>query len=102
MGNNKKNQSIKVKLSFDQRDLILGKHQGGIPIAPLIDDNFQTALVKGKSVIVKMTADDIDDLLGFLALEANHTDDSFLEDMYDNLYAYLENILTEENKTSYL
>ena len=87
------NKTIEVVFSFAQRDLILGKDQGGIPIDPLIDDVFRVGLIQGKQVIVKMTLSDIDDLIGFVALEANHTKDRRLAAQFDKLYSYLDNIL---------
>ena len=96
---NKLKEPIDVKFSFSQRDLILGKHQGGFPIAPLIDDNFRTALVQGKAVVVKMTLDEVEELVGFVAAEANHANNRSLEKKYDSLYVYLENILDKENRS---
>ena len=87
------NKTIEVAFSFAQRDLILGKDQGGISIDPLIDDVFRVGLIQGKQVIVKMTLSDIDDLIGFVALEANHTKDRRLAARFDKLYSYLDNIL---------
>jgi hypothetical protein len=92
---NKKNQNKPIEVAFTlaQRDLILGKNQVGIPIDPLIDDVFRVGLIQGKSVVVKMTLSDIDDLIGFVAFEANHTKDWRLAAQFDKLYSYLDNIL---------
>ncbi len=60
-------QTIPVKFTFSQRDIILGKHQGSIPIDPLIDDTFGAGLVKGRSVEIRMTLDEIEELSGFVA-----------------------------------
>lgn len=67
-------EALPVEFTLEQRDLILGRHQGNIPLAPLVDEEtFRAALVKGNAVIVKMNLDDIEHLLDFAAGDANHT-----------------------------
>ena len=52
-------EAVPVEFTLEQRDLILGRHQGNIPLAPLVDEeDFRAALVKDESVVVKMTLDD--------------------------------------------
>ena len=84
---------IRVKLTFSQRDLLLGKHQGNIPLAPLVDEEtFRAALVKDSGVVVPLTLGQIEHLLGFLAMEANHTENPRLATRIDRLYEELENL----------
>ena len=38
-------EAVPVEFTLEQRDLILGRHQGNIPLAPLVDEEtFQDAL----------------------------------------------------------
>ena len=47
------------------------------------------ALVKGKKLIVKLTLDDLDEVLGYIAAESNHTEDAKLQRDLDSLYKRL-------------
>jgi repressor LexA len=64
----KPGQLVDVRLTPQERDLILER--------TLIDDEmercFRGATPRGSNVVVRLTLDDIDDLAGHVAAEANH------------------------------
>jgi hypothetical protein len=87
-------EAVRVEFTLEQRDLILGRHQGNIPLAPLVDEeNFRAALVKDESVVVNMDLDDIEHLLGFAAGDANHTRDRQLKRRLAELCDVLDRVL---------
>ena len=86
--------SIPVSFTVSERDLILGRHQGNIPLAPLIDEEtFRLGLVRKDSIIVKMTLYEIEHLMGFVAGDANHTRDRRLAHQLEKLFFKLQSIL---------
>ena len=44
-------------------------------VGPEVTGPLRMAVVKGKKLIVKLTLDDLDEIIGYIAAEANHTDD---------------------------
>ncbi len=81
---------VPVRLTLAERDLIR-EHT-------LYDPSFATiAEVKVKHVVVNMTLDALEDLLGYIAAEANHTDDRKLESKLDRVYDRLQKILEEHD-----
>jgi len=87
-------EPVPVEFTLEQRDLILGRHQGNIPLAPLVDEQtFRAAIVKGDSVIVKMDLDDIEHLLDFVAGDANHTWNRQLKRQLEELTRILDRVL---------
>jgi hypothetical protein len=86
-------EAVPVEFTLEQRDLILGRHQGNIPLAPLVDEEtFRAALVKEESVIVKMDLDDIEHLLDFVAGDANHTRNRQLKRQLEELCRVLDRV----------
>ena len=84
---------IPVTFTLLERDLILGRHQSNIPIAPLIDeDTFRAARVRKNSVVVKLTLDQIEHLMGFVAGDSNHAEDPLIAQQLDELYFQLESV----------
>jgi hypothetical protein len=93
-------EPVPVEFTLDQRDLILGRHQGNIPLAPLVDEeDFRAALVKDESVVVKMTLDDIEHLLDFAAGDANHARNRQLKRRLGELCDVLDRVLNSYEKT---
>jgi hypothetical protein len=87
-------ETVPVEFTLAQRDLILGRHQGNIPLAPLVDEEtFRAAIVKGDSVIVKMDLDDLEHLLDFVAGDANHTRNRQLKRELTELSRVLDRVL---------
>ena len=82
------NEKIPVKLSINDRDLLLEK--------TFIDTEHIELLKSAKQrsgmITVDLTLDDLDDMLGYIAFEANHTDDSNLEAAFDEMYDRLSEI----------
>lgn len=86
---------LPVTLSTRERDLVVEK--------AFLDPEVETALLRAKPVgsrlVVDLNLDDIDDLLGCLAAEANHSDNdkiqSVLEAVCDRLSALLDRFTDE-------
>jgi len=49
--------------------------------------------MKGKCLIAEYSIHDLDDLIGFVAAEANHADDKKIEKKLDKLYDKLNSVL---------
>ena len=47
------------------------------------------AVVKGGKLVVKLTLDDLEEIIGYIAAEANHTDDKKLQKELDHLLEQL-------------
>jgi hypothetical protein len=60
---------------------------------PWLTKLLKLAEIKGKHLVVKYPIHDLDDLLGFIAAEANHTEDRKLEKQLDRLFDKLTRIL---------
>ncbi len=80
---------IKIKFTSQERDLIIEHTFSG----PDLTKRLQIAEIKGKHLIVKYSTYDIDELIGFVAAEANHTDDKKLQKKLDKLFDKLSRIL---------
>ena len=79
-------QPIEVAITPRQRSLILEHAMVGPEVTGLL----RMAVVKGKKLIVKLTLDDLDEIIGYIAAEANHTDDKKLQKEFDHLYERLK------------
>jgi hypothetical protein len=79
---------ILIKLSLREKELILDH--------TLVDSNvtepLEQAIPKKDSIEIGFPLDDLNDLLEFIAAEANHTENKKLEDELDALYEKLEEI----------
>ena len=81
-------ERISIRLTPRDRDLILnhtylgGDLEGRIRIAP----------ADGSGVIVGLTLDDLDELMGYVAAEANHSTNPRLQKQLDMLYARLRQV----------
>jgi hypothetical protein len=79
-------QPVEIAMTPRQRNLILEHAMIGLDVTrPL-----QMALVKGKKLIVRLTLDDLDEINGYIAAEANHTDDKKLQRELDQLFELLQ------------
>ncbi len=64
-------QPVEVAITLRQRSLILEHAMLGSEVTgPL-----RMAVVKGGKLVVKLTLDDLEEIIGYIAAEANHTDD---------------------------
>ena len=81
-------ERIAVRLSPEQRDLILDH--------TFIDRELQQQLsvaeADGASIVVRLTLDDLDDLLGHVAAEANHSEDARLGKRLERLWDRLRDV----------
>jgi hypothetical protein len=81
-------EKIPVRLSIKDRDLVL-EHT-------LIDtvhiELLKSAKPQRDAITVYLTLEDLDDILGYIAFEANHTDDPKLEATLDQVYDRLTEI----------
>lgn len=80
---------IEVKFTTQERDLIVDHTFTG----PDLTQRLQIAEIKGKHLIAKYSMYDLDELIGFIAAEANHTDDKKIEKKLDRLFYRLSSIL---------
>ena len=80
---------IEVKFTAQERDLIVDHTFTG----PDLTQRLQIAEIKGKHLIAKYSMYDLDELIGFIAAEANHTDDKKIEKKLDILFYRLSSIL---------
>ena len=80
---------IEIKFTPQERDLIIGHTFAD----PGLTKRLKIAEIKGKHLIAKYSIHDLDDLLGFIAAEANHTVDKKLEKKLDKLFDKLTRII---------
>ncbi len=86
-------ERIPVRLSLRQRDLILDHAF----IDRELQEQLRVAEAAGASIIVRLTLDDLDDLLGCVAAEANHSRDAGLGKRFQRLCDRLRDV--EESYT---
>jgi uncharacterized coiled-coil protein SlyX len=83
---------IEIGFTPEERDLILNQTFAGFDLTKRL----QIAEIRGKQFIAKYSADDLEELIGYIAAEANHTDDKKIEKKLDRLYERLDQILEKE------
>ena len=83
---------IEIKFTPQERDLIIDETFAG----PDLTQRLKIAEIKGKHLIVKYSTYDLDDLIGFIAAEANHTEDKKIGKKLDRLFERLSRILEKE------
>ena len=60
---------------------------------PDLTKRLQIAEIKGKYLITKYSTDDLEELIGYIAVEANHTDDKKLQKKLAKLFDKLDRFL---------
>jgi len=80
---------IEIKFTPQERDLIIDHTFAD----PELTKRLNIAEIKGKHLIAKYSIYDLDDLLGFIAAETNHTVDKKLEKKLDKLFDKLTRII---------
>lgn len=81
-------EKVPVRITMRQRDLILeNTFIGDNIIRPL-----RLAEVKGKNIEAWLSLDDIEELQGYIAAEANHTEDRRLQSELDRAYARIRKV----------
>lgn len=83
---------IEIKFTPQERDLIIDHTFAG----PDLTKRLRIAEIKGKHLITKYSTYDLDELLGYIAAEANHTEDKKLGKKLDKLFDRLTRILEKE------
>ena len=83
---------IEIKFTPQERDLIIDHTFAG----PDLTKRLRIAEIKGKYLITKYSTYDLDELIGYIAAEANHTEDKKLEKILDKLFDRLSRILEKE------
>ena len=81
-------ERIPVRLSAGQRDLILDHTLIDLEL----EKRLRVAATDGASVVIGLTLDDLDDLLGHVAAQANHSRDAKLRRHLDTLHNRLRDI----------
>jgi hypothetical protein len=70
---------LPVKLTLQERDLIRNE--------TLCNPDFaRFAVIEGKGVILNLSLDDIEEIQGYIAAEANHTENKKLQKELDRLF----------------
>ena len=77
---------VEVLFSPRERDLVIEETFAG----PNLTKRLRLASVSGEKLAVGYTLDDLDELVGYVAAAANHTEDEALRDELDALYARLQ------------
>ena len=83
---------VEIKFMPEERDLIIEHTFAG----PDLTKRLQIAGVRGKHLITKYSTYDLEELIGYIAAEANHTDDKSIQKKLDRLYERLDRILEKE------
>ncbi len=83
---------VEIKFMPEERVLIIDHTFAG----PDLTKRLQIAEVRGKHLITKYSTYDLEELIGYIAAEANHTDDKSIQKKLDGLYERLDRILEKE------
>lgn len=78
--------AIEVLFTPDERTLVFEHTFAG----PDLTTRLRMAPVKGAKLSVHYTLDDLDELVGYIAAEANHTEDTKLQVQLDALFERLK------------
>ena len=84
----KPGQAIDVRLTRRERDLIVERTL----IDPETEAHLQSATPRGSHLMVQLMLDDIEDLAGHVAAEANHSSDLRLRRVLEAVYDRLANV----------
>jgi hypothetical protein len=82
-------QKILVTLTLKERDLILNC----MVLENYLIEMFKIAVIKNNQISIHFTIDELEDLLGYIAAEANHSDDRKLVNRLEKLYDRLDELV---------
>jgi hypothetical protein len=82
-------QKIMVTFTLKERDLILNC----MVLENHIIKMFKIAVIKNNQISIHLTIDELEDLLGYIAAEANHSDDRKLVNRLEKLYDKLDELV---------
>jgi len=85
----KKMNEVEIKFTPDERALIFDHTFAG----PDLTKRLQIAEIRGKHLIAKYSTYDLEELIGYIAAEANHTDDNKIQKKLYSLFERLTRIL---------
>jgi hypothetical protein len=83
-------EELTFNLTVEERDFLL--EAVGLYIEDELIEHLQNADLKNDVVVISMTAADIDYLLGFIAAEANHSEDQEYEERLDEIYVRIQDM----------
>jgi hypothetical protein len=84
----KPGSTIDVRFTLRERELIVDETFPGRNLT----ERLALAPLQGRTLVVHYTLDDLDELVGFVAAAANHTDDEML---HEELNALFERLMVE-------
>ena len=82
-------QKIMVTFTLNERDLILNC----MVLENYLIEMFKIAVIKNNQISIHFTIDELEDLLGYIAAEANHSDDRKLVNRLEKLYDKLDELV---------
>lgn len=80
---------IEIKITPEERDLILDLTFADEDLT----DRLKITEMRGKYLMARYSINDLDDLIGFISAEANHTEDKKLQKKLDRLIEKFERVL---------
>ncbi|MBI1768299.1 MAG: hypothetical protein HYR67_07985 [Bacteroidetes bacterium] len=83
---------LPIQFTRRERDLIVNL----LSVEPEIVERFQLAILKGKMLVVNLSAGDLDTLQGAIAADANHTEEKKLQRELDDLFERLDEVLASD------
>jgi hypothetical protein len=86
----KPGSTVEVYFTPREREIVIDETVAG----PNLTERLRLAALQGRKLVVRYTLDDVDELVGFVAAAANHTDDELLQEeccaLFEQLMAALE------------
>jgi hypothetical protein len=82
-------EPVPVSFTLEERGLIV-EHTFA---DPEFTEPLERATVSSGKLCVNLSLDDVDELMGYVAFEANHTEDQRLRRRLDRLFERLQNVL---------
>ena len=83
-------KSSQILFTIIERDLLLNL----LGIERNIDERLNLAVVTNNNITITMDATEVEDLLGSIAADANHTKNKKLQKELDTLYDRVEQLVT--------
>jgi hypothetical protein len=80
--------TVDVRFTLRERELVVDETFAGRNLT----ERLTLAALHGRTLVVQYTLDDLDELMGFVAAAANHTDDELL---HHELNALFERLMVE-------
>lgn len=81
-----------MKVAFTQQEIELIRNYT-IFFEPELEKKFNLGEIEKDKIIINLSVDEIEDLIGYLSAEVNHTEDKKLQILFDILIDKLEDII---------